>query len=110
MTEQDLIIQGLRRENEGLKAELERKQKEIEFAQRRQMRSSAHLKALTSSRTGSGKWIQKKEWRFGRWVAWFECSECGTHDDNADMYNAMPFCNLTNYCPECGAKMDEVSE
>lgn len=32
MTEQDMIIQDLRRENENLRAELERKQKEIELA------------------------------------------------------------------------------
>ena len=53
-----------------------------------------------------GRWIQKKEWHLGRWVAWFECSECGEHDDNSDMYEIMPFCNLSNYCPGCGAKMD----
>lgn len=57
-----------------------------------------------------GRWVQKKEWHLGRWVAWFECSECGEHDDNSDMYEMMPFCNLSNYCPGCGAKMDEVSE
>lgn len=33
-----------------------------------------------------GRWVQKKEWHLGRWVAWFECSECGEHDDNSDMY------------------------
>ena len=53
-----------------------------------------------------GRWVQKKEWHLGRWVAWFECSECGEHDDNSDMYEMMPFCNLSNYCPGCGAKMD----
>ena len=34
MTEQDMIIQDLRRENENLRAELEWKQKEIELARR----------------------------------------------------------------------------
>lgn len=34
MTEKDLVIQGLRSENEALRAELERKQKEIELARR----------------------------------------------------------------------------
>ena len=33
--------------------------------------------------------------------------ECGEHDDNSDMYEMMPFCNLSNYCPGCGAKMDK---
>lgn len=37
MTEQDLIIQDLRRENEALRAELEWKQKEIELARRHEM-------------------------------------------------------------------------
>lgn len=56
------------------------------------------------------RWVQKKEWHLGRWVAWFECSECGEHDDNLDMYEMMPFCNLSNYCPGCGAKMEEHNE
>ena len=34
MTEKDLLIQNLRRENEALRAELEWKQKEIELARR----------------------------------------------------------------------------
>lgn len=34
MTDTDLLIQNLRRENEALRAELEWKQKEIELAQR----------------------------------------------------------------------------
>ena len=38
MTEQDLIIQNLRRENEALRAALEWKDKEIELAQRHEMR------------------------------------------------------------------------
>lgn len=37
MTEKDLVIQGLRRENEALRAELEWKQKEIELARRHEM-------------------------------------------------------------------------
>lgn len=37
MTEQDLIIQDLRRENEALRAELDWKQKEIELARRHEM-------------------------------------------------------------------------
>ena len=39
--------------------------------------------------------------RHGHWIkrgGWYWCSECGDHwgDDGA------------NYCPNCGAKMDEV--
>ena len=54
-----------------------------------------------------GKWLEKKEWHLGRWVTWFECSRCGAHDDNFEMYPMMPFCDFSNYCPECGTKMDE---
>lgn len=54
-----------------------------------------------------GRWIVKKEWRLGRWVKWLECSNCGEHEDNFDMYEMMPFCEPYDYCPNCGAKMDE---
>lgn len=37
MTDTDLLIQNLRRENEALRAELEWKQKEIELARRHEM-------------------------------------------------------------------------
>lgn len=44
--------------------------------------------------------------RYGRWIrqdpteAWdYRCSECGVHVDYKE-----------NYCPNCGAKMDEVEE
>lgn len=53
-----------------------------------------------------GRWIVKKEWRLGRWVKWLECSNCGEHEDNFDMYEMMPFCEPYDYCPNCGAKMD----
>lgn len=53
-----------------------------------------------------GRWLEKKTWSLGRWVSWFECSECGDRDYNAEMYEAMPFCNVSNYCPNCGARMD----
>ena len=59
-----------------------------------------------------GRWLNNKEWHLGRWVAWLECSCCGEHDDNAEMYEMLPFgAGPSNYCPNCGAKMDEeVSE
>ena len=54
-----------------------------------------------------GRWLNKKEWHLGRWVAWLECSCCGEHDDNAEMYEMLPFgAGPSNYCPNCGAKMD----
>lgn len=57
-----------------------------------------------------GRWIVKKEWRLGRWVKWLECSNCGEHEDNFDMYEMMPFCEPYDYCPNCGAKMDGGAE
>lgn len=62
MTEKDLIIQDLRRENENLRAELEWKQKEIELARRhaRQWISvedrlpSAEVDVLVLTRSKSG--------------------------------------------------------
>ena len=54
-----------------------------------------------------GRWLNKKEWHLGRWVAWLECSCCGEHDYNAEMYEMLPFgAGPSNYCPNCGAKMD----
>lgn len=53
-----------------------------------------------------GRWVEKKEWHHGRWLAWYECSCCGERDDNYEMYEMMPFCRLSNFCPNCGAKMD----
>ncbi len=49
MTEQDLIIQDLRRENEALRAELDWKQKEIELARRHEVNwHEVTYRALTS--------------------------------------------------------------
>ena len=57
-----------------------------------------------------GRWLNKKEWHLGRWVAWLECSCCGEHDDNAEMYEMLPFgAGPSNYCPNCGAKMEQES-
>lgn len=41
---------------------------------------------------------------FGRAVYVIRCSEC------KDEWRELRVENLTNYCPHCGAKMDEVSE
>lgn len=50
-----------------------------------------------------GRWIPENE-TWGRMI----CSECKVEAsidaEDAGLYN------LSNYCPNCGAKMDEVSE
>ena len=49
-----------------------------------------------------GRWIRKESKRF----YWFECSECG-YPPPLDKFKREWF---SNYCPNCGAKMDEVEE
>ena len=51
-----------------------------------------------------GEWIVKKKWQSGKWHKWLECSCCGAEDWNYRMYKDMPFCELPNFCPHCGAK------
>lgn len=44
-----------------------------------------------------GRWIHDGQ-RINGGIDWCHCSECGKSDN---------FCARTNYCPNCGAKMDE---
>ena len=53
-----------------------------------------------------GRWIEKKRWSMGKWQKWLECSGCGHQDHNLNMYEDMPFTAQSNYCPNCGTKMD----
>lgn len=53
-----------------------------------------------------GEWINKKRWSMGKWHKWLECSECNYQDYNLETYEAIPFTGPSNYCPNCGAKMD----
>ena len=46
-----------------------------------------------------GRWIEQEKYTFG---VMYDCSICGNRIlDNGHSWN---------YCPNCGAKMDEVSE
>lgn len=47
-----------------------------------------------------GRWTRKESKR----SYWFECSECG-YPPPLDKFKREWF---SNYCPNCGAKMDEV--
>lgn len=58
----------------------------------------------------------KQEPRKGHWIEqnddyydWYECSECGYGSEGEMQYSSE--CDVrTNYCPCCGAKMEEVEE
>ena len=53
------------------------------------------------------EWVQV---RHGHWIAWtddsnaYECSICG---ETWQFTEGNPKDNNANYCPQCGAKMDE---
>ena len=51
--------------------------------------------------------IRHEHWKKtnGSYVEWYECSECGR---KASVFWGAN--SLTDYCPNCGAKMDEVEE
>lgn len=49
--------------------------------------------APTVDPTRHGHWVRHGWWRLGNWP---ECSECGKENQSE-----------TEYCPRCGAKMDE---
>lgn len=47
-----------------------------------------------------GRWVHDGR-RIERGIDWCHCSKCGKSDN---------FCTRTNYCPNCGAKMDGGAE
>lgn len=49
-----------------------------------------------------GRWIPRK----GKWFAYFQCSVCGEKIS----YPCADGKALTNYCPNCGAKMNLEEE
>lgn len=50
-----------------------------------------------------GLWIEQEKYTFG---TMYDCSICGDRILDNGHYNGHSW----NYCPNCGAKMDEVSE
>lgn len=61
--------------------------------------------ALPSAEPKTGKWIRKTEvlnsdGQQGRYY-WHECDQCGERPPYTKFMNE----NLSNYCPNCGAKM-----
>lgn len=61
------------------------------------------IKALPAADVASvvhGRWIHDGR-RIESGIDWCHCSECGKSDN---------FCARTNYCPNCGAKMEEKED
>lgn len=50
-----------------------------------------------------GHWDYIEEYFADRWWNTYQCSVCGHQEDFEEPYRM-------KYCPECGAKMDEVTE
>lgn len=98
MTEKDLTIQNLRRENEALRAELEWKQKEIELARRHEVNwHEVTYRALTSE--------EKAEY-IERGYANYEIPEYIFDCQMPDDYDDPDYRPMLDYCPYCGAKME----
>lgn len=49
---------------------------------------------------------RRGRWVYDEWIGWC-CSECG---NQAPFWCISAAQNLTDYCPNCGAKMGEVKE
>lgn len=56
------------------------------------------LPAVDAAPVVHGRWIPRK----GKWFAYFQCSVCGEKIS----YPSADGKALTNYCPNCGAKMN----
>lgn len=51
-----------------------------------------------------GHWIEQED---GNLDTYYTCSSC---KEDFDLIAGTPYENLYNYCPSCGAKMDETVE
>ena len=74
--------------------------------------------------TPSGKKVMYAKVRHGKWIKmsdaegyYYACSECGeeltriqSFDPQFDLFPKLESINKTQFCPNCGAKMDEVKE
>lgn len=65
-------------------------------------RMIAAMPAVDAVPVVHGRWIPRK----GKWFVYFQCSVCGEKIS----YPSADGKALTNYCPNCGAKMDGEEE
>lgn len=72
------------------------------------------LKVHDSKERKTGHWVEGK---INEWSIKVFCSECGCpspfeHISNGDIYSAggCGVINKTKFCPNCGAKMEEVEK
>lgn len=69
------------------------------------------LKTMPSSERNKGKWIKMSDANGVYWA----CSECGEEiprvddfDPQFDVFHHLKSLKKTNFCPHCGAKMEET--
>lgn len=63
------------------------------------------LPRVTPQEPKTGEWCKQNDDYFD----WYECSECG-YGSEGEMQYSSEYDVRTNFCPNCGAKMQEVEE
>lgn len=84
MTDTDLLIQNLRRENEALRAELEWKQKEIELARRHEMQQWISVKDKLPE-----EWIDDDDNTYINYLIYmpyFKAADVGVYNDDEESW------------------------